>query len=98
MPAARRVSIVVLVAALVACLPSLAIAQSSTAALRGTVLDPQGQVITGATVTVVNVGTNQRREVISSAQGFVLLDQLPPAVYEVSAMAQGFAPFGPVRP
>lgn len=96
MPAARRVSIVVLVAALVACLPSLAIAQSSTAALRGTVLDPQGQVITGATVTVVNVGTNQRREVISSAQGFVSLDQLPPAVYEVSAMAQGFAPFGPV--
>lgn len=96
MPVFRRVSVTVLIAALVAFFPSVTTAQSSTAALRGTVLDPQGQAIAGATVTIVNVGTNQRREVVSSAQGFVSVSQLPPAVYEVSATASGFAPSGPV--
>jgi hypothetical protein len=56
------------------------------------VIDPSGQVVSGARIQVTQVGTGQRREGISSAQGFASFDQLMPAVYEVAVTAAGFGP------
>ena len=44
-------------------------AQAVTGTISGTVADPQGQVIPGATVTVINEATNDARVAVSDARG-----------------------------
>jgi len=46
-------------------LPRSAAAQAATGTISGTVLDQQGQVIPGATVTVTNEATNEARVTVS---------------------------------
>jgi hypothetical protein len=66
-------------------------AQTATTSLRGTVYDPKGAVIPGAVVTVTNPATGFARSTKTNAQGEYQLLELPPASYEVSVSAQGFA-------
>jgi outer membrane receptor protein involved in Fe transport len=75
-------------------LSSLAFGQSTTeGAIGGTVVDPQGNVIPGASITVKNLGSNLKSSVIADAQGYYRVGQLEPATYEVTVNATGFAPF-----
>src|SRR6266850_941463 len=67
------------------------LAQSSaTAQLSGTVTDPQGAVIPGASVTVRDVAKNFERNTITSGDGRYQFLLLPPGEYTVLVEAKGF--------
>src|ERR1700722_14475613 len=69
---------------------SLGAQNISTAQLTGTVRDPQGAVIPGATVTITDPSKGFSRSVVSDGQGIYLVLELPPGGYTVTASAQGF--------
>jgi len=66
-------------------------AQTGTSSLRGTITDPKGAVIPGATVTLSNPQTGYSRIVKSSDQGVYQFLEVPPATYSMQAKAPGFA-------
>ena len=63
---------------------------SSTAALTGTVTDPTGAVIAGATVTVSNTANGQVRTATTGSDGVYKVTLLPPGSYSVKFEASGF--------
>ncbi|HKE07083.1 MAG TPA: TonB-dependent receptor [Candidatus Acidoferrum sp.] len=65
-------------------------AQAPTASVVGTVLDPQGLPVEGATVTLTNQGTNYSYNTTSSSAGAFRFDRLDAAVYRVAVEAAGF--------
>lgn len=65
-------------------------AQTTTARLSGTVTDPTGAAVSGATVTVHNERTGEDRTVSSDASGAFTLFSLSPAEYTLKAKASGF--------
>ena len=66
-------------------------AQTFRGGINGTVVDPQGAFIAGATVTVTNVDTAASRTSTSSSGGDFLFQDLPLGTYTVSVTASGFA-------
>jgi len=62
----------------------------TTGALTGTVTDPSGAVISGATVTTTNINTGQLRTATTDADGSYKLSLLPPGNYRVTFSAKGF--------
>ena len=69
---------------------SLAAAQSTLGAIRGTVFDPQHQIVPGATVVVTDEATSQSRETTSDPDGNFELTNLQPGTYSVEASLAGF--------
>ncbi|HXE80030.1 MAG TPA: carboxypeptidase-like regulatory domain-containing protein [Vicinamibacterales bacterium] len=67
-----------------------AAAQAVTGTILGTVTDPTGAVLPGATVTVTNQDTGFSRTVVSDAQGEYVTPQLPTGVYTVAGELSGF--------
>jgi carboxypeptidase family protein len=67
----------------------VAFGQSST--LSGTVIDPQGNAVSGATITATNVATGAARSTTSSKEGAYQFPQLAPGTYRVRAEGGGFA-------
>lgn len=65
-------------------------AQANAADLAGTVVDPNGAVVAGATVTAKNNSTGVTRTVTSDGDGGYRMIALPPGSYEVSAEATNF--------
>lgn len=65
--------------------------QSNAADLQGTVRDPQGAAVRGATVTARNLATNVSRDATSNDEGVYQILGLPPGNYEITAEAQGFS-------
>jgi hypothetical protein len=65
-------------------------AQATAADLTGTVVDPNGAVVPGATVTAKNLSTGITRSVTANDQGEYQLIGLSPGEYEVSAEAASF--------
>lgn len=65
-------------------------AQTPTASLTGYVQDLSGAAIANAKVTVRNTATGITHTVITTAHGEYEVVQLPPAIYEVTAAANGF--------
>jgi outer membrane receptor protein involved in Fe transport len=75
--------------AMVAAAP-VAYAQTAvTGAISGAVMDGTGAVVPGATVTVVNTGTNAKMVLTTNAEGRYTAPQLTPGTYKVSATAAG---------
>ncbi|HEX5475513.1 MAG TPA: TonB-dependent receptor, partial [Vicinamibacterales bacterium] len=70
-----------------------AAAQQGTTELRGRVVDAQGAVLPGVTVTVRNQNTGNYRDTVSSADGSFIASGLVPGTYEVVAELQGFKKF-----
>ena len=70
---------------------AVALGQGTSGTISGTMFDPQGNVLAGATVKVTNLGTGVTREVTSNSSGAYRVTGLPPGRYEVEAVAQGFA-------
>ena len=64
--------------------------QGITGSITGTVTDPSGAVVVGATVTVHNVNTNLIRTLKSSAAGTFTVTQLPSGLYSVKIDKSGF--------
>lgn len=76
---------------LVALLGSYVCAQTGTSSLRGTITDPKGAVIPGATVTISNPQTGYTRTVKTDRTGVYQLLEVPPATYQLKVDASGFA-------
>jgi hypothetical protein len=69
-----------------------ALAQSSASAIiTGTVTDPNGAVVAGATVTAKNTETGLERSTTTSSEGLYRLENIPPGIYDVRVEAQGFS-------
>ncbi|HVR27599.1 MAG TPA: carboxypeptidase regulatory-like domain-containing protein [Candidatus Polarisedimenticolia bacterium] len=66
-------------------------AQTSFASVVGTVHDPSGAIIAGCTITVINVGTGERRTATSDVSGDYEVLNLMPGTYEIEMEATGFA-------
>src|SRR5437868_6151208 len=78
-------------AALLTCLLTLtALGQQTTGSLNGSVTDPSGAVVAGATVTVVNAATGAERSAISNSTGTFDFQALQPGTYTISVDAKGF--------
>jgi outer membrane receptor protein involved in Fe transport len=71
--------------------PCFAQASSSTAELRGQVLDPSGAALTGANVSLADLNKGTKRTVASDDDGFFTFLNLPPSNYELVVEATGFA-------
>lgn len=65
-------------------------AQEPFGSVAGTILDPQGAVVQGATVTVRNVATNTSRTAVTNDDGQYRVLQLQPGIYEVRAAGANF--------
>lgn len=65
-------------------------AQSTSADLTGTVLDPSKALVSGAAVTTINRSTGLARTVMTDATGIYRITLLPPGEYEVKVEATGF--------
>jgi len=72
-------------------LAALAFGQSATTSLRGTVYDPKGAVVAGASITLIDPAKGFTRTTKSDAQGGYQFLDLPPATYELAVNASGFA-------
>ena len=67
----------------------VAFAQGTTS-ISGTVLDPSGAAISGASITVRNTATGLTRNLTSDAQGHYLVPDLPIGEYEIQGSQAGF--------
>jgi TonB dependent receptor/Carboxypeptidase regulatory-like domain/TonB-dependent Receptor Plug Domain len=66
-------------------------AQEGTSTLRGTVVDQNGAVTPGATVSVANQATGlNRRSVTTSGNGDYVFTSLIPGIYRITVEAHGF--------
>ncbi len=70
---------------------ALAFGQATSGTISGTTLDPQNQVVPGATVRIKNLGTGTVREITSNSSGFYRATGLPSGRYEVQVEAKGFS-------
>jgi hypothetical protein len=69
---------------------SSAVAQFS-GSISGTVTDPAGAVIPGATVTLTNAGTGEGKTASTDSSGFYQFVSLAPGSYALKTAAKGFA-------
>ena len=66
-------------------------AQTVTGALTGTVTDPSGAIIPGATVVAINVATTVRTVATTNSAGVYSIRFLPIGNYQLEVAAKGFA-------
>src|SRR6185295_5943709 len=59
--------------------------------LNGTVADPTGAVIPGASITLLNTETGAQRDTTADGQGRYTMPQLAPGKYKLTAKTAGFA-------
>jgi hypothetical protein len=63
----------------------------TNASVTGRVVDPSGAVVAGATITAIQIATNQSQTLQTDGQGRFRLPYLPVGEYQISAQAGGFA-------
>jgi hypothetical protein len=66
--------------------------QSDVARIVGTITDPSGAVIPGASVSVRDEKTTQERKVTSDGAGFFVIPNLAPSTYSVCAESANLSP------
>ncbi|HZE71046.1 MAG TPA: TonB-dependent receptor [Pyrinomonadaceae bacterium] len=66
------------------------IAQQGVSTVRGTVRDPQGNVISGASVTLTNVATSAARDGTTNEVGVFAFESVPVGDYKLEVEAKGF--------
>jgi hypothetical protein len=66
------------------------LAQTGTSSVRGTIVDPQGGAVAGATVTLTNAEKNFTRSQVTNEEGVYAFNAVPPGKYRIEAEAQGF--------
>jgi len=70
---------------------SFAFSQTSSTSLRGTISDPSGQGIPGATVTLRNMESGMERSLATDTEGSYQFQQLPAGSYMLTVIGQGFS-------
>lgn len=83
-------SVVFCLAVIFACATPMWAQSATTGALTGTVTDPSGGVISGATVAADSKATGQERTTATDASGVYKFSLLPPGDYSVKFTASGF--------
>jgi hypothetical protein len=78
---------------LVVAIPFAAHAQQYSGTINGTVSDPGGAAIAGATVTYTNLGSNSSDTVTTNESGSFIFAQLPVGVYDIRVKQTGFKEF-----
>lgn len=79
---------IALLAALVCALPG--VTQQTLGSLNGTVLDPSGAAVSGATVTVTDTAINAMESTTTQKTGFFQIFNLPIGTYSVTVTQPGF--------
>ena len=72
-------------------LTSSLLAQNATTSVRGSIKDPSGAVVPGATVTLLDSSTGKVLQTTSNNSGEYQFNQIPPAKYTIKVSAPGFA-------
>src|SRR6266576_406512 len=67
--------------------------QTTSGSIHGTVVDPQGASVTGATVTGRNMDTGLTVAATTSSAGLFALENLPPGRYAVAVEVPGLKKF-----
>jgi hypothetical protein len=62
----------------------------TTGSMSGTITDPNGAVVPGATVTVANAQTGASRTATTNSQGYFAVEALAPGPYTVTVEGAGF--------
>ena len=70
---------------------NFAFSQTSSTSLRGTISDPSGQGIPGATVTLRNMESGMERSLATDTEGSYQFQQLPAGSYMLTVIGQGFS-------
>jgi len=68
---------------------TVAYAQSATATLNATVVDPNGAAVPGTNIAATNISTGSRREGTTNNDGQAGIAQLAPGRYLITASKQG---------
>ena len=76
-------------------LEPVALAQNagSSTSISGTVTDPTGAVVVGATVTIHNPVSGLERTAMTDSSGNFSIDNIPFNPYHMTLTATGFAPY-----
>ncbi len=96
MPVARRFHLLgvflpaLCALALVLSLPPVALYGQALSSVNGTVTDPSGAVVPGATVILENIERGTRREVVTDSGGRYSFAQVQPDLYKITARSKGF--------
>lgn len=89
---ARLVFVPLLALAIFVVAPATALTQGlQTATVSGVITDESGAIMPGVMVTMVNLTTNQSRDMVTNGRGAYRLDGLTPSKYSLKAELQGFA-------
>lgn len=78
---------------LIATVSAFSFGQETTASLQGTVKDPTGALVPGATVTVTTPTMVGEKSVVSDSKGYYHLSNLPPGSYVVTVTDKGFSTY-----
>src|ERR671921_1366691 len=65
--------------------------KTSRGTVSGTVSDPNGAVVSGASVTLTNLETNVSRSTTTNSEGLYRFDAVDPGTYSVKINASGFS-------
>lgn len=90
LPVTRQSSLLLHLLCLLLLAVPLAFAQGDRATVTGTVTDPTGAAVAGATVRVIQTTTNFERNTTTSDSGAYTIPQLPVGPYRVEISASGF--------
>lgn len=71
-------------------LEQTAMCQETTGGLAGTVKDPTGAVVSGATVTLIGPSLIGNKELVTDSSGYYRFTNLPPGTYTMTVRARGF--------
>jgi Carboxypeptidase regulatory-like domain/TonB-dependent Receptor Plug Domain len=75
------------------CATGIALGQGTASRVTGVVTDQSGALVAGATVTLINEGTNTPLTQQTSSSGTYVFDSVQPGTYTVSVEMQGFKKF-----
>jgi len=75
----------------VAFLSGVAFGQIESGRINGRVTDPNGAVVPGAIVQAKSIETGIERLATTTGEGFYVITNLPPGIYDVTVQAAGFA-------
>lgn len=69
---------------------TVAYAQSTTATLSGVVTDPNGALVAGARISVINIAQVFTRSATTNSEGIFIVSLLPPGTYTLKVEHEGF--------
>ena len=69
---------------------TLVYAQTTSSRISGTITDPHGAAVPGASITILNPVTGQTFATVTNAQGDYVVPAVPAATYRITVEAKGF--------